>query len=115
MVDVQARRDKPERSPERPKCYPYLPNREQSALFPHVETSGAGPRGPRRRYAYWNQNPSEEATIRKLTLGLVGAAAVAAGLLLMRQHKQTQPKEALAEAEDASGTIPLERMRELGL
>ncbi len=57
--------------------------------------------------------PSEEATIRKLTLGLVGAAAVAAGLLLMRQQKQTQPKEAVAES--ASRTLPLERMRELGL
>ena len=58
--------------------------------------------------------PSEEATIRKLTLGLVGAAAVAAGLLLMRQQKETQPKEALAEAESAKA-LPLERMRELGL
>ncbi len=59
--------------------------------------------------------PSEEATIRKHTLGLVGAAAVAAGLLLMRQQKQIQPKEAIAEAENASRTLPLERMRELGL
>ncbi len=59
--------------------------------------------------------PSEEATIRKLTLGLVGAAAVAAGLLLMRQQKQIQPKEAIVEAENASRTLPLERMRELGL
>jgi len=49
-------------------------------------------------------------------LGLVGAAAVAAGLLLMRQQKQTQPKEALIEAQSASsGTTMLERMRELGL
>ena len=56
---------------------------------------------------------SQEATIRKFTLGLVGIAAVAAGLLLMRQ--QTQPKEAVAEAESASGTITLDRMRELGL
>ena len=56
---------------------------------------------------------SQEATIRKFTLGLVGVAAVAAGLLLMRQ--QTQPKEAVAEAESASGTITLDRMRELGL
>ena len=62
-----------------------------------------------------NQNPSEEAIIRKLTLGIVGAAAVAAGLLLMRQQKQSQPKEAIAEAESASGTLKLERMRELGL
>ncbi len=64
---------------------------------------------------------SKEATIRKFTLGLVGVAAVATGLLLMRQQKQTQPKEALAEAESASsgaitsGTTTLERMRELGL
>ena len=61
------------------------------------------------------QNPSEETTIRNLTLGIVGAAALAAGLLLMRQQKQTQPKEAIAEAENASRTLPLERMRELGL
>ncbi len=61
------------------------------------------------------QNPSQETTINKLTLGMVGAAAVAASLLLMRQQKQTQPKEAIAEAENASRTLPLERMRELGL
>ena len=62
-----------------------------------------------------NQNPPEEAIIRKLTLGIVGAAAVAAGLLLMRQQKLSQPKEAIAEAESASKTLKLERMRELGL
>ena len=58
---------------------------------------------------------AKETTIRKLTLGLVGAAAVAAGLLLMRQQKQTQPKELAAEVESATGAITLERMRELGL
>ena len=57
---------------------------------------------------------SQEATIRKFTLGLVGAAAVAAGLLLMRQQKQSQPKEAVTEASSASA-ITLDRMRELGL
>ena len=62
-----------------------------------------------------NQNPRKEAIIRKLTLGIVGAAAVAAGLLLVRQQKQSQPKEAIAEAESASATLKLERMRELGL
>ena len=35
------------------------------------------------------QNPNKEATIRKLMLGIVGAAAVAASLLLMRQQKQS--------------------------
>ena len=61
------------------------------------------------------RNPSKETTIRKLTLGLVGVAALAAGLLLMRQQKQTPPKELAAEAESAAGAITLERMRELGL
>ena len=61
------------------------------------------------------QPSSEEGTISKLTLGIVGAAAVAAGLLLMRQQKQGQPKEAGLEAESASGSMTLERMRELGL
>ena len=59
------------------------------------------------------QNPNKEATIRKLMLGIVGAAAVAASLLLMRQQKQSHPKE--AEAESVSPAITLERMRELGL
>ena len=62
-----------------------------------------------------NHNPREEAIIRKLTLGIVGAAALAAGLLLMRQQKQSQPKEEIAEAESVSATLKLERMRELGL
>ena len=61
------------------------------------------------------QNRTKEETIRKFTLGLVGAAAVAASLLLMRQQKQVQPKEAVVEAERATGSITLDRMRELGL
>ena len=69
----------------------------------------------RSRYMPSTQSPNEEATIRKFMLGLVGAAAVAAGLLLVRQQKQTQPREAVAEAESATGAITLERMRELGL
>ncbi len=40
---------------------------------------------------------------------------MAAGLLLMRQQKQTQPKVVVAEAESATAAITLERMRELGL
>ncbi|MCH7933779.1 MAG: hypothetical protein IIC36_07255 [Gemmatimonadetes bacterium] len=45
----------------------------------------------------------------------MGAAAVAASLLLMRQQKQVQPKEAVAEVESTTGSITLDRMRELGL
>ncbi len=60
-------------------------------------------------------HPSEETIINKFTLGIVGAAAVAASLLLMRQQKQSQPKVAVAEAESGKAAIPLERMRELGL
>ena len=67
------------------------------------------------RHEAATQNPSEEAIIRKFTLGIVGAAAVVASLFLMRQQKQSQPKETVAEAESASGAITLERMRELGL
>ena len=58
-------------------------------------------------------NPSEETTIRKFTLGFVGAAAMVAGLLLMRQQKNPL-KDVVAESESAS-TITLDRMRELGL
>ncbi len=47
--------------------------------------------------------------------GMMGAAALAASLLLMRQQKQSQPKETIAEAESATPAITLERMRELGL
>jgi len=43
----------------------------------------------------------------------VGAAAVVAGLLLMRQQKNPL-KDVVAESESAS-TITLDRMRELGL
>jgi hypothetical protein len=48
-------------------------------------------------------------------LGMVGAVAVAASLLLMRQQKQSQLKEEIAEAESSTPAITLERMRELGL
>jgi len=50
-------------------------------------------------------------TIRNFTLGMASAAALVAGLLLIRQQKQTQPKE----AENPKSAITLERMRELGL
>ena len=83
---------------------------ETSMFFMGARTSARG-----RRYKEAPQNRSKEAMIRNLTLGLVGAAAVVASLLLMRQQKQGQPKEVVAEAESATGSISLERMRELGL
>ena len=54
-------------------------------------------------------------TIRNFTLGMASAAALVAGLLLIRQQKQTQPKKAGKEAENPKSAITLERMRELGL
>ena len=74
--------------------------------------------GPSAHGSWYNattQNPNKEATINKLTLGVAGAVAVVASLLLMRQQKQAQPKETVAEAESATGSITLDRMRELGL
>jgi hypothetical protein len=58
-----------------------------------------------------------EGTIRKVTYSLLGAAALAAGLLLIRQQKQEDPRVAgeLAPGEAVPSEISLERLRELGI
>ncbi len=58
-----------------------------------------------------------EGTIRKVTLGILGAAAAVASLLLIRSTKQVTPKETvdLPTDETVPGTISLERLRELGI
>lgn len=55
--------------------------------------------------------------MKKLTLGLLGAAAVAATILLVRQQKEVEAKEPrLVPAGETQPTeLSLERIRELGL
>lgn len=60
---------------------------------------------------------TREGSIRKVTYSLLGAAALAAGLLLIRQQKQ---EDLVAAGEPAPGEsvpseISLERLRELGI
>ena len=58
-----------------------------------------------------------EWSIRKVTYSLLGAAALAAGLLLIRQQKPDEVKLAgeLAPGESVPSEISLERLRELGI
>lgn len=55
--------------------------------------------------------------IRKVTLGILGAAAAVASLLLIRQTKQLPPEDTLnlPAGEVIPGNISLERLRELGI
>ena len=55
--------------------------------------------------------------MRSLTAGLFGAAALAVGLLLVRQVKEnvdTRPKKTVPAGETQPATISLERIRALG-
>ncbi len=58
-----------------------------------------------------------EGSIRKVMYSLLGAAALAAGLLLIRQQKQEDLKVVgeLAPGESVPSEISLERLRELGI
>ncbi len=55
--------------------------------------------------------------IRKVTLGILGAAAAVTSLVLIRQTKLETPKEVLdvPAGETVPGNISLERLRELGI
>jgi hypothetical protein len=56
--------------------------------------------------------------VKKLAVGLLGAVAVAATVLLVRQQTEVEPRERgvrLVPVGEAAPTISLERMRELGL
>ena len=58
--------------------------------------------------------------IRKITVSLIGAAALAAGLALLRQgSSRSEQIEATVDevppGESVPGTIRLERLRELGI
>ncbi|MBW3533593.1 MAG: hypothetical protein KY453_00025 [Gemmatimonadetes bacterium] len=55
--------------------------------------------------------------IRTLAVSLIGAAAIAAGLVFIRQQKQTDTTQRLKQApagETVPASISLERLRELG-
>ena len=55
--------------------------------------------------------------IRTLVVSLLGAAAVAAGLVLIRQQKLPDPQLQIRDVhagESQPGTISLEKLRELG-
>ena len=61
----------------------------------------------------------KEGTIRTLAVSLVSAAAVAAGLLLIRQQRnqdvETNLDSVVPAGETLPGAISLERVRELGI
>ena len=60
---------------------------------------------------------TREGSIHKVAYSLLGAAALAAGLLLLRQQKQEDLKVAgeLPPGESVPSEISLERLRELGI
>ena len=55
--------------------------------------------------------------MRKWAVGLLGAAALATTILLVRQQKQveTQTAQIIPAGENEPATISLKRIRELGL
>ena len=59
-----------------------------------------------------------EGTIRTLAVSIVSAAAVAAGVLLIRQRGEeveANPENIVPAGETVPGTISLDRVRELGI
>jgi len=55
--------------------------------------------------------------MKKFAVGLLGAAALATTVLLVRQQKEAVPKEAglIPAGESQPAVISLDRIRELGL
>lgn len=79
-------------------------------MFPACLKDDDGEEEPDRKEA--------EVTIRKLTISLIGAAAVAASILLVRQQKQLTPQDTIdtiPPGETTQTSISLDRLRELGL
>ncbi len=62
-------------------------------------------------------NRTSEESIRNVTYKLLGVAALVAGLLLIRQQRQEEPRVAgeLPPGESVPSEISLERLRELGI
>ncbi|MEM7416086.1 MAG: hypothetical protein AAF389_11355 [Gemmatimonadota bacterium] len=55
--------------------------------------------------------------MKNFAMGLLGAAALATTILLVRQQKEVEPKDVrlIPAGETQPATISLERIRELGL
>lgn len=66
--------------------------------------------------AFVTPEPSE-AEIRTFVVSLIGAAAVAAGLVLLRQQKESEMNDAaqIFPGERVPATIVLERLRNAGI
>ena len=60
---------------------------------------------------------ASEAEIRTFVVSLIGAAAVAAGLVLLRQQKESEMNDAaqVFPGERVPATIVLERLRNAGI
>ncbi len=57
------------------------------------------------------------ARLRPLAIGVLGAAAVTAGIFFLRGQRQALPRAASAQSPEDAGQAPvsLERLRELGI
>lgn len=64
-----------------------------------------------------NTGPQGNDPMRKLTYSILGAAAVAAGVLLVRQQKadETEQPRVVPAGETVPAVIQLDRLRELGI
>ncbi|HSM59220.1 MAG TPA: hypothetical protein VK849_00430 [Longimicrobiales bacterium] len=62
------------------------------------------------------KNATGAPPVRTLTVGLLGAAALAAGLILVRQPRDVDPERPrdVPAGETQPGTISLDRIRALG-
>ena len=62
-------------------------------------------------------SPQDDAIMRKLTYSILGAAAIAASVLLVRQQKTDEDERprVVPAGETVPAVIELDRLRELGI
>ena len=72
-------------------------------------------------YAYWqvieNHAPSKGGAIRTFTVSLLGAIVLAAGLVMIRNHRVEEEEKGkeIPPGETVRSEISLDRLREIGL